>query len=131
MKRVIVPRPGSFRSRQPLTDERGSTGSGAVVGGADPALHNPPVISPNWKPMLICERNILVCAGASLVDAAGENRVHANVSKRIGKRVGMTELPAVSKCAIGSSSGLVGIAAMPEPTTNSRGEFATLVRLVQ
>jgi hypothetical protein len=64
--------------------------------------------------MFIRERNIFVGTGSSLVNATGENRLHTNVPKRIGERVGMSELPAVFECAIGSSSGLLGKAAMPE-----------------
>ena len=93
--------------------------------------------------MLIRERNILVRAGASLGDATGENRLHADVPKRIGERVGMSELPAVFECAIGSSGGLLGIAAMPERPRQihegadadvlavASGEFAMFVGPVQ
>jgi hypothetical protein len=113
MKRIIIPRPGSFRSRQTLANKRASSCGVAVVRG-DPALNNPSIRGPVWKPVLIRERNILVGAGTGLTGSADENSLRTNVPKRIGERVGMSELPAMFERTIGSSRRPIGITAMPK-----------------
>jgi hypothetical protein len=113
VKRVIVPRPGGLRSRQTLVNPRDPGRCVTVVGG-DPALNNPAVSCPKWKPMLIRERNAFVGAALSPINVTGEYRLHPDVPKRIGERVGMFELPTIFECATGSSRGLLRVAMMPK-----------------
>src|ERR1700730_7439690 len=58
---------------------------------ASSALNDHAIRSPKRKPMLIRERNTLVGTATRLGDVAGENRLHADVPKRIGERVGMSK----------------------------------------
>jgi hypothetical protein len=60
------------------------------------------------------DRHAIVAVGAGGGDISGEGRGHSGEPKRVGKGVGMSELPAVGERTIGSSGGLIRIAAMPE-----------------
>src|SRR6516162_1088755 len=53
-------------------------------------------------------------ASASGGDISGEGRGHSGEIKGVGKGVGMSQLPAQCERAIGSSGGLIRIAAMPK-----------------
>ena len=47
-------------------------------------------------------------------DITGKDPGHAGETKGVGKGVGMSQLPAVRESTIGSSGGLIRIAAMPK-----------------
>ena len=64
--------------------------------------------------MFTRECHAIVAVGADGGDISGEDRGHAGVIKGVGKGVGMAQLPAICERAIGSSGGLIRIAAMPE-----------------
>ena len=59
-----------------------------------------------------CHTIIAVGAGGGHI--SGEGSGHPDVIKGVGKGVGMSQLPAVRERTIGSSGGLIGIAAMPK-----------------
>ena len=60
------------------------------------------------------DRHAIVAVGAGGGDISGEGRGHSGEPKRVGKGVGMSELPAVRERTIRSSRGLIRIAAMPK-----------------
>src|ERR1700730_12858962 len=64
--------------------------------------------------MFTRDRYAIVAASVDGVDISGEDRSHAGQPKGVGKGVGMPQLPAVRERAIGSSGGLIRIAAMPK-----------------
>ena len=64
--------------------------------------------------MFTRERHAIIDMGVDGGDISGEDRGHAGEPKGVGKGVGMTQLPAVRERTIGSSRGLIRIAAMPE-----------------
>ena len=82
--------------------------------GEDPALENPAIGRPLGESVFIRDRHTIVAAGVDGGDIPGEGRGHSGVIKGVGKGEGMSQLPAVGDRTIGSSGGLIGIAAMPK-----------------
>ena len=64
--------------------------------------------------MFTGERHAIVATGADDGDISGEGRGLSGETKSVRKGVGMSQLPAVRERSIGSSYGLIRIAAMPE-----------------
>ena len=89
------------------------------------------------------ERHAIIAVGAGGGDISGEDRGHPGVMKSEGKGVGMSQLPAQCERTIGSTGGLIGIAAMPERPGQmdkgadpdvlpvAKGVIAMLVRPIQ
>src|SRR5271156_108778 len=64
--------------------------------------------------MFTRDRHAIVGVSADGGDISGEDRGHSGEPKRVGKGVSMSQLPTVRERTIGSSGGLIRIAAMPE-----------------
>ena len=82
--------------------------------GIRPALENPAIARPLGESVFTRDCHAIVAVGAGGGDISGEDRGHAGEPKGVGKGVGMAQLPAVGERAIGSSGGLIRIAAMPK-----------------
>ena len=82
--------------------------------GVGPALENPAKGRPLGESVFTRERHAIVAVGVGGGDISGEDRGHAGQPKGVGKGVGMSQLPALRERAIGSSGGLIRIAAMPK-----------------
>ena len=64
--------------------------------------------------MFIRERHAIIAVGADGGNVSGEERGYSGLMKGVGKGVGMSQLPTVRERTIGSSGGLIRIAAMPK-----------------
>jgi len=64
--------------------------------------------------VLCRERHAIIAVSLDGGDIPGEDSGHAGKPEGVGKGVGMSQFPAVRERAIGSSGGLIGIAAMPK-----------------
>ena len=93
--------------------------------------------------MFTRERHAIIATGVDGGDISGEDRGHSGEIEGIGKGVGMSQLSAVRKRVIGSSGGLIRIAAMPKRPGQvdkgadpdvlpiAKGVTAMLVRAIQ
>jgi len=77
-------------------------------------VENPATRRPLGESVFIRDCHAVAAAGVGGGEISGEDRGHAGKPKGVGKGVGMSQLPAVRDRAIGSSGGLIRIAAMPE-----------------
>ena len=82
--------------------------------GVGPALEDPAYGRQLGESVFTRERHAFVAVGVGGGDVSGEDRGPAGQRKGMGKGVGMSQLPAVCERAIGSSGGLIRIAAMPK-----------------
>jgi len=82
--------------------------------GVGPALEHLATGRPMGESVFTRERHAIVAVGAGGGDIPGEDRGHPGEPKRVGKGVGVSQLPAQCERAIGSSGGLIRVAAMPE-----------------
>ena len=86
------------------------------------ALEDPAKGRPTGESVLTRERHAIIAIGADGGDIPGEDRGHPGMPEGVGKGVGMPQLPAQCERTIGSSRGLIRIAAMPErPGQDGKG----------
>ena len=82
--------------------------------------------------MFTRERYAFVAVGVDGGDIPGEDRSPAGETKGVGKGVGMSQLPAQCERTIGSSGGLIRIAAMPKrPGQEDKGADADVLPVVK
>ena len=78
------------------------------------------------------ERHTIITIGVDGGDISREDRGPARQCKAMGKGVGMSQLPAQCERTIGSSSGLIRIAAMPErPGQDDKGVDPDVLRVAK
>src|SRR6516165_11597775 len=82
--------------------------------GVGPALENPANGCPLGESVFTRKRHALVAVEMDGADIPGEDRGYAGQRQGVGKRVGMSQLPAICESPVGGSGRLIRVAAMPK-----------------